>query len=108
MTRRCGELSKKSNVNTDHYKTAGRGRPGEGLVPEIHKRSFAQVRAGAAASGPSFLPGARGDSAGARRLEKIRLLGRLKRRARLRGLTARQLMERRMMERRLQAGRAKN
>ncbi len=100
-------MSRKSNVNTDHYKTAGRGRPGEGLVPEIYKRAFAQARA-AAAGGPSFLPGARGDSAEARRLERIRLLGRLKRRARMKGLSARQLMERRMSERRLRAGRAKN
>lgn len=95
-------MSRKSNVNADHYKTAGRGRPGEGLVPEVHKRSFA--RAGAAASGPSFLPGA----AAARRPERIRPPGRLRKPARPRGLSARQLMERRVAERRIRAGRAKD
>ena len=101
-------MSRKSNVNTDHYKTAGRGRPGEGLVPELHKHSYAQAKAEAAVSGPSFLPGARGDSAGARRLLRIRLLGRRRRRARLRGLSARQLLERRMRERRIRAGHVKD
>lgn len=28
----------KINVNPDHYKTAGRERPGQVIVPEIHKQ----------------------------------------------------------------------
>jgi hypothetical protein len=27
----------KSNVHPDHYKTAGRERPGDGVVPEVEK-----------------------------------------------------------------------
>lgn len=33
----------KSNVNPDHYKTAGRERQGEDIVPEIDKQKFAQA-----------------------------------------------------------------
>ena len=32
----------KSNVNPDHYKTAGRERQGENIVQEDHKQKFTQ------------------------------------------------------------------
>ena len=35
----------KSNVNPDHYKTAGRERQGEDIVQEIHKQKFTQAEA---------------------------------------------------------------
>ena len=31
---------KKSNVNPDHYKTAGRERQGEDVVPELEKKKL--------------------------------------------------------------------
>jgi hypothetical protein len=34
-------MSSKSNVNPDHYKTAGRGRQGEDVVPELEKQRLA-------------------------------------------------------------------
>jgi hypothetical protein len=50
----------KSNVNPDHYKTAGRERQGEDIVQEIHKQKLTQAdaaRAGQPGS-PNFIPGA--------------------------------------------------
>ena len=34
-------MSKNINVNPDHYKTAGRGRQGEDIQPEIEKKKYA-------------------------------------------------------------------
>lgn len=50
----------KSNVNPDHYKTAGRERQGEDIVQEIHKQKLSQAAAAHAwQSGVSnFIPGA--------------------------------------------------
>ncbi len=51
----------KSNVNPNHYKTAGRERQGEDIVQEIHKQKFAQEEAAHAGRQPgnaNFLPGA--------------------------------------------------
>ena len=51
----------KSNVNPDHYKTAGRERQGEDIVQEIHKQKFAQEEAAHAGQQPgkqNFIPGA--------------------------------------------------
>jgi hypothetical protein len=38
-------MSKKNNVNPDHYKIAGRDRPGEDVVHERNKQSVALERA---------------------------------------------------------------
>jgi hypothetical protein len=35
-------MSKKSNVNPDHYKVAGRTRQGEDIVQEIQTQKYAQ------------------------------------------------------------------
>ncbi len=50
----------KSNVNPDHYKTAGRERQGEDIVQEIHKQKFTQAEAarGGQPGTPNFIPGA--------------------------------------------------
>ena len=37
-------MSKKSNVNPDHYKTAGRSRQGENIVQDIQTQQYAQSR----------------------------------------------------------------
>ena len=49
----------KSNVNPDHYKTAGRERQGEDIVQEIHKQKFTQAEAarGGQPGTPNFIPG---------------------------------------------------
>jgi hypothetical protein len=52
-------MSKKNNVNPDHYKTAGRERPGEDIVRDAYKRWYAQFRSAASAHARSFIPGAR-------------------------------------------------
>jgi hypothetical protein len=37
-------MSKKINVNPDHYKTAGRERQGEDVVPELEKQKLRRTR----------------------------------------------------------------
>jgi hypothetical protein len=37
-------MSKRINVNPDHYKTAGRERQGENLVHEVEKREVTRLR----------------------------------------------------------------
>jgi len=37
-------MSRKNNVNPDHYKIAGRDRPNEDLQPEVAKRKYAGTR----------------------------------------------------------------
>ncbi len=50
----------KSNVNPDHYKTAGRERQGDDIVQEIHKQKLTQAdAAGSGGQGTeNFIPGA--------------------------------------------------
>jgi hypothetical protein len=93
-------VSRKNNVNSDHYKTAGRGRPGEvAAAADTRKHSHALAPADARAGREAILPGssAAETSAGA-----FGRLQRLRRRARLRGLSAKRLSERRRLLR--QAG----
>ncbi len=37
-------MGTKNNVNPDHYKTAGRERPGQDVVQEIHKQKYTQAQ----------------------------------------------------------------
>jgi hypothetical protein len=50
-------MSKRINVNPDHYKTAGRERPGDAVTQEIEKKEFSRQRT--ARSGARTLPGDR-------------------------------------------------
>jgi len=52
-------MSKKNNVNPDHYKTAGRERPGEDIVHDVYKRQYTQSRSVAGEQTRNFIPGAR-------------------------------------------------
>ncbi|HEV2665167.1 MAG TPA: hypothetical protein VG324_09660 [Blastocatellia bacterium] len=52
-------MSKKNNVNPDHYKTAGRERPGEDIVHDVYKRRYTQSRSVAGEQARNFIPGAR-------------------------------------------------
>jgi hypothetical protein len=53
-------MSKKNNVNPDHYKTAGRLRQGEAILQERQKQEYAQAQAQAEQAQPpaNFIPGA--------------------------------------------------
>lgn len=51
-------MSKKNNVNPDHYKTAGRERQGEDIVHDVYKRWYAQSRSAAGAGAWNSIPGA--------------------------------------------------
>lgn len=52
-------MGTKSNVNPNHYKTAGRERQGDDIVQEIHKQEYAQAEAARHNAGEAnFIPGA--------------------------------------------------
>jgi hypothetical protein len=51
-------MSKKNNVNPDHYKTAGRERQGEDIVHGLYKRQFTQSKSQAGERHPKYIPGA--------------------------------------------------
>lgn len=38
-------MSRKSNVNPDHYKQAGRGRQGQGIVQEVERQKLREEEA---------------------------------------------------------------
>lgn len=52
-------MSKKNNVNPDHYKTAGRERQGEDIVHDVYKRRYTQSRSIAGANARNFITGVR-------------------------------------------------
>ncbi|HEY6401583.1 MAG TPA: hypothetical protein VI479_09250 [Blastocatellia bacterium] len=52
-------MSKKNNVNPDHYKTAGRERHGEDIVHDVYKRRYTQSRSIAGVYAKNSIPGAR-------------------------------------------------
>ncbi|MDQ3804304.1 MAG: hypothetical protein M3416_10785 [Acidobacteriota bacterium] len=97
-------MSRKNNVNTDHYKTAGRGRPGEAVAADLHKHTYAQARAGASSRRAPALPGPRARQSTEAQHRRLRRLRRLRMSVKLRGLSARQLMERRMRQRQSATG----
>jgi hypothetical protein len=47
-------MSRKNNVNPDHYKVAGRDRPNENLLPEPYVRDGAGAKGGPR---PNAIPG---------------------------------------------------
>jgi len=49
-------MGTKNNVNPGNYKTRGRERPGDDIVQEIHKQTYAQEQA--SEEGQNFIPGA--------------------------------------------------
>lgn len=95
-------MSRKNNVNTDHYKTAGRGRPGEVALADGRKHSYTPAASGAPSGAEGLLPGARARQTAETRVANHRLLQSRRRLTRLRGLSAKRLSERRRLQR--QAG----
>ena len=51
-------MSKKNNVNPDHYKTAGRERQGEDIIHDVYKRRYTQSKSHAGGHARNFIPGA--------------------------------------------------
>lgn len=51
-------MSKKINVNPDHYKTAGRERQGEEVVHAANKQQMGKSRRKKGEGSPNFIPGA--------------------------------------------------
>lgn len=92
-------MSRTGNINTDHHKTVRRGRQGEGLVSDVHNRSFAQSKIGSGVSGETSCSVTREESARTTRLGRLRRFRRLRRVGKPRGLSAKQLMERRILQR---------
>ena len=95
-------MSRKNNVNTDHYKTAGRGRPGEVALADGGKHSYTPAAAAARYGAAGLLPGARGRRSAEMHAADDRRLRMRRRLTRLRGLSAKRLSERRRL--RQQAG----
>jgi len=58
-------MSKKNNINPDHYKTAGRERQGEDIIHDVYKRQYAQSKSQTVGRGRNFIPGAREKEYGA-------------------------------------------
>jgi hypothetical protein len=52
-------MSKKNNVNPDHYKVAGRERQGEDIIHGVYKRKFAQSKSQAVERQTRYIPGTR-------------------------------------------------
>jgi len=51
-------MSKKNNVNPDHYKIAGRERQGEDIIHGVYKHWYTQSKSQANARARKFIPGA--------------------------------------------------
>lgn len=92
-------MSRKNNVNTDYYKTAGRGRPGEVARADGRKHNYTPAAAGVSSGAEEFLPGARPRQSTRTRMAEYGRIQRRRRQARLRGLSAKQLSERRRLQR---------
>jgi hypothetical protein len=52
-------MSKHNNVNPDHYKAAGRERPGENVIHEVERREAKRVRQGQSLRQTSLKAGSR-------------------------------------------------
>jgi hypothetical protein len=90
-------LSRKNNINTDHYKTVGRGRQSDEVIHEIHRHALTKTKSGIRVQGATTLIGdPLGRSRHVGRSERIRRAQRFRRLRKVRGLSARQLMERKM------------
>ena len=95
-------MSKKNNINTDHYKTAGRGRPGEVALSDARKHPYTPAAARAQTGPEGVLPGTRVRESAEARMANHRRLQKRRRQSKLRGLSAKRLSERRRLFR--QAG----
>ena len=89
-------MSRKNNLNVDHYKIKGRGRQGDGIVHDEHKHSVTQAVVPSSEGGANRIRAVARSPHLVSRLENLRRLRRRNRVSKIRGLSARQLMERKM------------
>ncbi len=79
-------------MNMDHHKTSGRGRQGEDVVHEMHKRVLSATQIGLSQNAASANRSA--NTALAITSSSLRRLQKLRRRRKVKGLSARQLGKR--------------
>lgn len=90
-------MSRKNNINSENYKTSGRDRPNDGVIHETHK--------GVLTASQSRLSGnlvdaiRSGSTSSANASSRLRHLQRLRRRRKIKGLSARQLWDRKNSQR---------
>lgn len=84
-------MSKETNINMDHYKTRGRASQGDGVAHETHKRVLSASQLGSQNPAGAIRSGNTGLAIPS---SSLRRLQRLRRRRRVKGLSARQLLER--------------
>jgi hypothetical protein len=90
-------MSRKNNINTDHYKTRGRGRPNDGVVHETHKRVLTASQSRLPVNSADAIRS--GTDSRAIPSSRLRHLQRLRKRRKIKGLSARQLWERKNSQR---------
>ena len=90
-------MSRKNNINTDHYKTRGRGRPNDGVIHETHKRVLTASQSRSSENSVDAIRS--GSTLSANSSSRLRHLQRLRRRRKIKGLSARQLWERKNSQR---------
>jgi len=89
-------MNRKNNINTDHYKTKGRGHQVEGLVHETHQRVLTASQSRLSENSVDAIRSRRTVSANPSSM--LRNIRRLRRR-KIKGLSARQLWERKNSKR---------
>ena len=79
-------------MNMDHHKTSGRGRQGGDVVHETHKRVLSATQIGLSKKAAGAIRS--GNTALAIPSSSLRRLQKLRRRRKVKGLSARQLLDR--------------
>ena len=90
-------MSRKNNINMDHYKTRGRGRPNDEVIHETHKQVLTASQSRLSENSVDAIRS--GSTISANPSSKLRHLQRLRRRRKIKGLSARQLWERKNSQR---------
>ena len=90
-------MSRKNNINTDHYKTRGRGRPNDGVIHETHKRVLTASQSRLFENSVDAIRSR--STVSASPSSRLRHLQKLRRRRKIKGLSARQLWERKNSQR---------
>jgi hypothetical protein len=90
-------MSRKNNINTDHYKTKGRDRPNNAVIHETHKRVLTASQSRLSENSVDAIRS--GNTISTNPSSRLRHLQRLRRRRKIKGLSARQLWERKNSQR---------
>jgi len=90
-------MSRKNNINTDHYKTKGRDRPNDAAIHETYKRVLTASRSRLSENSVDAIRS--GNTISTNPSSRLRHLQRLRGRRKIKGLSARQLWERKNSQR---------